>query len=281
MYDQDPTSTADGNYLWCIEKQRILPDCVIGDKQGTIRSPKCTQVTHMDSFMCFECRSIPTIPSLRQRVLRRGDDESPHQGSKLSKVKNSYLTNPEKKQKLQAYRRVHRKQRNKLARTRKQLLRARGKLTEVHNIATEQAHRGDSIALSNTFKIAYGKGMLRNQEKTFGFVNNIIKNSKKKSKGKRYSKFTKSMYEVARIWGGWRMVKFLSANLDGPGEGTIKRFSSQDKNKIVEGDYQFKNVEEVKAMYQSLMQENDIKSVIVEQAEDETVIIKMSNSLIV
>ena len=55
----------------------------------------------------------------------------------------------------------------------------------------------------------------------------MTSNLNKKPKGKRYDVFTKTLYEVVKILGGggeggWRMVKFLSLNLEGPSEKTVK-----------------------------------------------------------
>ena len=263
---------ADGNAAWCIEKQRVIPDFVAKECFGTLRSKKCTEVTYLDNYMCFECRQIPNIPSLRLRVLRRANArETPV--STLTKVKNATLSSSDKAQKLKAYRKFQAKQRTKLLRTRKQLLRARGKVKALHAIASEHAERGDTAALSETFKLAYSKGVMSERTKTLGFINDIVRNIKRKAKGRRYSKFTKSLYEVARIYGGTRMVKFLSANLGGPSESTVKRSSTQKKG-LGQCGFQIKNIEETKEMYKSLMEEHNIGSVIVEQAEDETVIIK-------
>ena len=108
---------ADGNAAWCIEKQRVIPDFVAKEYFGTLRSKKCTEVTYLDNYMCFECRQIPNIPSLRLRVLRRANGrETPV--STLTKVKNATLSSSDKAQKLKAYRKFQAKQRTKLLRTR-------------------------------------------------------------------------------------------------------------------------------------------------------------------
>ena len=56
-----------------------------------------------------------------------------------------------------------------------------------------------------------------------GDMKNLLSNITKKNKGKRYTKFTKSMYEVTMIWGGTRLVNFLAANLDGPDAHSVRR----------------------------------------------------------
>ena len=43
-------------------------------------------------------------------------------------------------------------------------------------------------------------------------MRNMLENINKKAKGKRYSSFTKSFYEVVKIWGCKKMLKILSLN---------------------------------------------------------------------
>ena len=72
LYDKEPALDADGNPLWCIEKQRIIPSFVKpGLGNGAIRSPKCNQVTTSSKYMCTSCENVPKINSLRLQVLRQ------------------------------------------------------------------------------------------------------------------------------------------------------------------------------------------------------------------
>ena len=95
----------------------------------------------------------------------------------------------------------------------------------------------------------------------------------KKPKGKRYSSFTKSMYEVVKIWGGERLVKFLSINLDVPDARTVRQEVQKNISACQPG-FQDLHLSKLKTMYRNLMAQYNIKSVLVEQAEDETAIIK-------
>ena len=58
LCEKDPSIDANNNEtLWCIEKQRTIPSFVNSSvSTGTIRSPKCSQVTTNKSYMCFECK---------------------------------------------------------------------------------------------------------------------------------------------------------------------------------------------------------------------------------
>ena len=153
------------------------------------------------------------------------------------------------------------------------LIRSSAKLKNITDMGTEHALRGDTKALSKTLKIAYDKGMLSDKGNTVQFVRNLINNMNKKTKGKRYSSFSKSMYEVVKIWGGERLVKFLSINLDGPDARTVRQEVQKNISPCQPG-FQDLNFSKLKAMYRNLMAQYNINSVLVEQAEDETAIIK-------
>ena len=128
-------------------------------------------------------------------------------------------------------------------------------------------------SLSKTLKIAYDKGLLSNKKNTLTFIQNLVENLNKKPKGKRYTSFTKSLYEVVKIWGGNRMVQLLSLNLDGPDERTVRHEVQKHVYDCKPG-FQELNLPKIKKMYTELMKEHDIKSVLVETVEDETSIIK-------
>ena len=71
------------------------------------------------------------------------------------------------------------------------------------------------------------------------------------------------------------MVKFFSDNLDGPGEGNIKRICRATSKKGIKGGFQTSNSKDTREIYRNLMVQYSIDAVLVEQAEDETSIIKL------
>ena len=72
LYDQQPAMDHQSNPRWCIEKHTPIPDRVSKTKdKGTVRSVYCAEFTLSYDSMCTECRTIPNIPSLRMRVLRK------------------------------------------------------------------------------------------------------------------------------------------------------------------------------------------------------------------
>lgn len=85
--------------------------------------------------------------------------------------------------------------------------------------------RGDVSAISYNLNLAYEKGMLKNKEITTKFLTTISNNLTVKPKGKRYDNFTNQFYEVLKIYGGPKIAKFVSANLEGPSGGKMKSLS--------------------------------------------------------
>ena len=183
----------------------------------------------------------------------------------MSKAQQLYrLKNLQRKYKLRC---------NEIRRLKVRLLRNTAKLKKVTDIGSECALRGDTKGTLKTLKIAYDCGLLSNKKSTVSFLRNMIENVNRKPKGKRYSLFTKSLYEVVKIWGGSRLVKLLSLNLDGPDERTVRHQVRLNTYGCKPG-FQDLNLPRVKKMYTDLMKENQIDSVLVETAEDETSIIK-------
>ena len=69
------------------------------------------------------------------------------------------------------------------------------------------------------------------------------------------------------------MLKFLSLNLDGPGRDTVLR-DLKEKTSVCKPVFQDLIFEKVRKMYQDLMTEHNIKSALVEIAEDETSLVR-------
>ena len=224
LYDKDLAVNNEKQPLWCVEKQRVIPEFVkAGCSIGTIRSPQCSQVTSSNKFSCVACEKVPSVNAFLKQVIRRSK-------SKLAvKMTNSHKTQNistfTKHQRLDRLRRLRIKYKNRgdeIRRLKVRLIRSSAKLKKVTDLRTEYAMRGDTKGLSKTLKVAYDKGLLSNKKNTLTFIQNLVENLNKKPKGKMYTSFTKSLYEVVKIWGGNRMVKLQSLNLDGPDEKTVR-----------------------------------------------------------
>ena len=221
--------------------------------------------------MCTACEKVPQINAFRQQVLRHAEKKLKDRNS--AKVRDIALTTKQKSLRLKRLRVKYRSRGMEIRRLKMRLIRSSAKLKNIAEMGTEHALQVDTKALSKTLKIAYDKGMLSDKENTVQFVRNLIDNMNKKPKGKIYSSFTKSMYEVVKIWGGERLVKFLSINLDGPDARTVRQEVQKNISACQPG-FQDLHLSKLKTMYRNLMAQYNIKSVLVEQAEDETAIIK-------
>ena len=73
---------------------------------------------------------------------------------------------------------------------------------------------------------------------------------------------------------GWQKdVKVLIFNLDGPSRDTVLR-NLKEKTSVCKPGFQDLNFDKVRKIYQDLMTEHNIKSVLVEMAKDETSIVR-------
>lgn len=172
------------------------------------------------------------------------------------------------------YREVINKQKLQTLNLAKQLARTKEAKQKLSDRIREEAQRGDVSAVCSSLQMAHERGLLSGKNKVIAFIKTLTTNLTKKPQGKRYDTFSKSLYEVLKIWGGWRMARFVSMNLDGPADSTVKRITRRF-NRPAEPGYQLQTLPETQEMYRQLMAENAIDRVLVEQAEDETVIVKL------
>ena len=142
---------------------------------------------------------MPRINSLRLQVLRKPKDKT---------VKDKYATKTHQLHRLKNLRQKYLFRGNKIGRLKVRLERNAAKVRKITDIGSEHAVKGDTKGLSRTLKIAFDTGLLSDKKNTLTFMRNMLKNINKKAKGKRYLSFTKSFYEVVKIWGGKRMLKF-------------------------------------------------------------------------
>ena len=70
---------------------------------------------------------------------------------------------------------------------------------------------------------AHNKGKLQGKDAVWEFVQYIFHNLVPSKSGRRYSASTQSNYEMIKLWGGPRLHRFISLNLDGPSISTTLR----------------------------------------------------------
>ena len=100
-----------------------------------------------------------------------------------------------------------------------QFARSKGAKQKLADRIKEQVVRGDVYTITASPHTAHERGLLIGKENILAFLRTITANLTKNPKGKRYDVFTKSLFEVAKIWDGWRMVmKLLSGNLGDPAQ---------------------------------------------------------------
>ena len=151
LYDKDPAVNNEKQPLWCVEKQRVIPEFVkAGCSIGTIRSPQCSQVTSSNKFSCVACEKVPSVNAFLKQVIRRSK-------SKLAvKMTNSHKTQNistfTKHQQLDRLRRLRIKYKNRgdeIRRLKVRLIRSSAKLKKVTDLGTEYAMRGDTKSFQN------------------------------------------------------------------------------------------------------------------------------------
>lgn len=146
---------------------------------------------------------------------------------------------------------------------------------KLSDVIFEQSNRGDVSAICSSLHKAYSNGLLNEKSKLLMFIKTIASNATKQPKGRRYDKFTEMLYQGMRIVGGPRCANLMAKNLCGPADGSLKRYwrkSRFDFRLGITKDF-FCHLNSV---YKRLIEEHKIHTpLLVEQAEDETVIIKM------
>ena len=160
----------------------------------------------------------------------------------------------------------------------KSLDRAKGRVQKLSAVLADRIHLEGTQSVQavrvDMYK-AFDSGAFSSKEKTLQFMHNLASNIQKKPKWKCYDEHTRAFYEVLKIWGGWRIANFVSKALDGPGEASIKRYLRQSKVLFQFGVHE-DTFKEAAEMYKKMNELKGIQGpILVEQAEDETVIIKM------
>ncbi len=136
------------------------------------------------------------------------------------------------------------------------------------------AGRGDVSDICKNLQHAYEVGLLSDKSNILKFMKTLSANLGKKAKGKRYDEFTKQMALSLNILGGPQLAKVFSENLGGPSDGTLRKIKKKDRQPLSLGlnDEPFTYVANV---IKQSMENNHITSpVLIELAQDETVIIK-------
>ena len=268
MYDREPAVEENGNPSWGIEKQCLIPKEVSDIGLGTIRSPKCTRMTVAEDSICCECRKVPYIRSFRARVVRYKEQPA-------LQTRDDCMTKMQQRKKLSHLETLMDKAQFKEVQMRKTIKRIEQRKVKVTDLFEESINRADVLGIVSNLKLANDKGMLDEKSKLLSFLKTLTANLSRSSKGKRYDEFTKELYYCLSVIGGPRIVKFVSANLSGPADGTVRALKRKTKQPLVIGMKNDPFIHAATAI-KGIMDKHGISSpVLVELSQDETVIQKM------
>ena len=244
----------------------------INDKQltGTIRHKECPRaaaIDHLVNHMCNKCLKIPTLQSFRKRLLRRKEDRD------SSKIRNDYLTQEERDNKLKILQAASRKKDSKIFLLTQEKARLKNRRQNLLSRLREYSKRGSMAVVCHQLNRAAEEGMLENETVLKEVLVTCANNISKKKQGKRYSKSVKEFYEVLMYWGGPRIASFVAMNMLGPEVHSMYRWRKQKNLELVDGIAE-ENFVKIAMIYKDALRSLNINVALVQLSEDETAIIK-------
>ena len=272
----------EGNVLWySIPHETVVTKR--GNYVGTIRSTKCQKNRgSLDGAgTCNECKMLLKTKEMEMKVRRnqpkpmsqdKGTDGT--HDCLYSHTKNEYLDNNARKKKLDHYRTKFKAQRLVNLRLAKQLATTQSRKRKLSSKIQEYANRGDVSAIIENLNRAFKQGCLSGTSKALKFIKDITSNMTRKRKGRRYGTLTKQLYDALRIIGGPRTTRLIAQNLLGPSDSTQRRSRAKHSFKYKPSLPCESHFQKAKDLYKQIMISRNITGpVLVETAEDETVII--------
>ena len=269
LYERTPAKDKNGDYLWDIEEHCLIPNTTGIVQRGTIRSISCNRITTNKSGICNACATIPSLTAFRLRVFRHKNKPEPklktnnkHLGSTQAIMKFSAIRSKSKREAMKQVW-VHTKTQKLLAQ--KQRLVSKIK---------SAADCGDVSEICKNLQSAYEAGLLSNKTNILSFMKTLSANLGKKAKGRRYDEFTRQMALSFNILGGPLLAKTFSENLLGPSDGTLRKIKKMERQPISVGLVDEPFIYAANVIKQSMINNQITTPVLVELAQDETVIIK-------
>ena len=225
-----------------------------------------------EKTICSFCEDLPKNQSFVKRIQRANEASQENDVKSLPGRNNGFLSDKIRLQKLAKYRKVCESQRLKMYNLCKTIARLRSSRKTLLDRIGENANRGDVSAIINDLNSAYEKGLLSGKSKVLQFISNIVKHFQRKSP--RYNSFTKQIYSCLRIIGGPRAARFMSKNLGGPSDDTQRRTKRKFHFNYHPEKLSDRVFQNLARMYGNIKRAKKIVgNVLVETAEDETVII--------
>ncbi len=247
----------------------MIPSSIGVVQQGTLRGIPCNRITINTSGICTNCAAIPSLMSFRLRVTRHKITEEPK-----IKTNNKHLSTTQAITKFSAMRKKSKRDGMKQVWVHGNIQKLLAQKQRLISKIQSAANCGDISAICKNLQCAYEGGHLSDKTNIISFMKTLSANLSKKGKGRRYDEFTKQMALSFNILGGPLLAKTFSENLGGPCDGTLRKIKKSERQPMSIGLEDAPFVYAANVIKQS-MDNNAIRSpVLIELAQDETVIIK-------
>jgi hypothetical protein len=125
----------------------------------------------------------------------------------------------------------------KALRSRLQSTRKKLRAYTVKALASDAADSGNMKAVAQRLltivnEINTSEGSFESSQR---IVFDVIKNFTRLTRGSKFSQTTRDFYTVLNVWGGPRLVKFVSNNLEGPGLTTVQTWGTNERKLLMSG----------------------------------------------
>ena len=254
------------------------------DINGTIFSKGCQRMGYFTDDTCNECKHILSQKSFQLRV-KRANKEKVISGKSTDgslkigtgNINNRYLKSEKKQEKFAMLRKKMRQQRLIIKRLSIKLSRSQKYKEKLKDRIKENSARGDISGICKNLHQAYDNGSLSGKTRVITFIKNISQNIAKDPRGRRHNEYTKHLYDAVSILGGPRTARFLSENLFGPSRATLHSHKVKSSFKYYPHRPNASIFQYLAKLYEDLKKKKNIEgNVLVETAEDETVIVKLA-----
>ena len=251
---------------------------------GTIYSTKCNKIGYFSGGTCYDCKSLLNMHSFQMKI-RRANSEVTVSGNSTDgtlktvtgKTNNRYLRSDKKGAKLTLMRKSLKRQRLIIKRLSFKVCCARCYREKLKDKIKENSARGDVSAICKNFQQAYDNGSLAGKSKVITFVKTVSQNIVRDPKGRRHSAFTKHLYNALSILGGPRTARFLAEKLCGSSASTLRLHKGKTHFLYYPGSPSLRVFSHLAKLYKNIKEKKKIVGdVLVETAEDETVIVKLA-----
>lgn len=223
--------------------------------------------------MCAFCAELPHLNSFRCRLIVRSKKSNESGMRNTSCVRNDYLTEQEKIQKLSNQQKKLDSNESTIFLLSRENLRLKLRTRTLRDKLSEYAKRGSMKSVCSQLEKAAHLGMLEDKTVLKDLLESTAANFHKHANGKRYKASLREFYEVIMYWGGPRLASFIGINLFGPEIHSVYRWRNK-KGVQLEFGMAKRNFEVLAKVYKEAMQSIGLCKIPVEAAEDETAIVQ-------